>query len=148
MAYNPIIRQFVVDIENSTVGVRKTNDTGQIIQRAIPVGVNIDGELGLIDIRDEQSALSMFGVTYEAINDQSEGKILQEGIIDNITTTANFDDIVYVSKTGSLTNDVPIIGQNGYLEGDFVIRVGKIIRNKQNPLLKDLILSINIGPIL
>ena len=120
-----------------------TNSTGSPISALIPVtsiGGNIDG----IDVSTEDEVMSIVGVTRTSIANGTQGPVVLVGLIKNVTITGNFDDIVYVDKTGALSITKPEIGVGSFVAGDFIIRVGKIVKNKDNPSNKDLLVRISI----
>ena len=61
-----------------------------------------------------------------------------------LVTTATFGDIMYVAKDGSLTNIKPTDGEDGFVSGDFVIKVGVIVKDSNNPSQKNLIVNIQV----
>jgi len=122
----------------------RSNNTGVMIPRITPVRINSSGELDFIDVSVEFEALAISGVTSENILNGSTGTYLNYGKIENITTSAPLGDTVYVSKSGGLTNSQPSDGIDSFISGDFVISVGVIAKNELNPLLKDLIINIDV----
>ena len=53
-------------------------------------------------------------------------------------------DVLYVSKTGGVTNVKPSIGVDGFTAGDVIIRLGVVSKNRDNPSNKDLIVNVAI----
>lgn len=121
-----------------------TNNSGSSIAAFTPVAINSSGELALINVSVEVSAMSAIGVTVSAINNGNTGAVTSCGVLPNITTSAAFGDPIYVSKTGTLTNVKPSIGVGGFVAEDFIIRVGVIAKNPNNPSNKDLIVNMQI----
>jgi hypothetical protein len=145
--YDKIIEQAVVE-----VGViRRTNaenQSGQTIPILSVVSIDATGRIKQTDVSVEAEAKSLCGITLQSIADNSTGEIATDGIVENITTSLTFGDLVYLSKTGTLTNIIPEIGIGGFVAGDAVIRVGVIARNAANPSNKDLVLRIELKNIL
>jgi hypothetical protein len=140
----------LLDIQNqigsSNAGVSSTleNNTGATIIKATPVCVDSLGDISTIDVSVENEATATIGVTSQDITDGNSGTIVTAGKVVDITTAASFDDTVYVSKSGTLTNVKPDIGVSGFAEGDFVISLGVISKNESNPALKDLIVNVQV----
>lgn len=88
--------------------------------------------------------MNVAGVASESIANGSSGAFITTGKVTNITTSASFGDVVYVSKTGILTNTKPSIGAGGFIAGDFVVSVGVIAKNADNPSSKDLVVIIDV----
>lgn len=132
--------------ELKSVGVEDTrpNNTGVTISKATPIRINGSGELDFVNVSVESEAVNVAGVAGENIGDGSTGDFVSNGKITNISTSANFGDTLYVSKSGGLTATKPSIGVNGFVAGDFVIAVGVIAKNQSNPSNKDLVLNIDI----
>lgn len=131
-------------IGSSNAGISSSieNNTGQTIIKSTPVRLNSFGDIATIDVGVEDEALATIGLVSADIADGASGTIVTAGKVTDITTTATFDDIMFVSKSGSLTNVKPDIGVSGFVAGDFVIAVGVIAKNESNPSLKDLIVNI------
>lgn len=121
-----------------------TNNSGTTIDKLIPVKTRTAGGIALIDVSVEADAFAAFGVTAALSDNGNPVVIVTNGRIENITTTYAAGDTVYVSKLGYLTNVKPSKGAEGFLAGDFVIRVGLIVRNEANPSNKDLLLDISL----
>ena len=131
-------------LTSSGVSDARPNNTGATITKGTPVRINTSGELDFIDVSLEDESINVAGVTTQDILDGANGDFLNSGKIPNITTTASFGDTVYVSKTGTLTSTKPSIGVDSFVSGDLVIQVGVIAKNISNPVLKDLIVNIDI----
>ena len=120
------------------------NNTGVAINKGIPVRIDSIGNLAFIDVSIEGEVDNIAGVATESIANAAIGGFATAGRLEDITTTAVLGDLVYVSKAGGLTNLKPSDGIGGFLVGDFVISVGVVAKNQTNPLLKDLIININL----
>lgn len=137
MTYRPYNK-----ITSSAVSDERVNNSGVTMLKGTPARINSSGELDFIDVSSDTTSLSVVGIVATDISNGSSGGFLTTGKIENITTSANLGDVVWVDKTGALTNIPPAIGVNSFLEGDAIIRVGVIAKNQDNPSLKDLIVTI------
>lgn len=149
MSYRPfsvIIQQSVVASAAATSGIKFEiyNDSGVAITELQPVTSDGNGRAKAIDVSVESDALKIIGLAGQAIADSDYGYVYSHGKFENITTSYNFGDYVYVSKTGNLTNIAPSEGVDGFVAGDFIIRVGVIVRNRATPSQKDLLINIGI----
>lgn len=126
------------------LGQPYSNASGVNIPKATPVRSNASGDVDFINVSNEAEVKAIIGVTSEEISDGSKGDVASTGRVENITTSADFGDALYISKTGGLTNVEPDVGVGGFLSGDFVVRIGSVVKNIDNPPLKDLILDIDI----
>lgn len=131
-------------IKATGIEFKYLNSTGVSLSKATPVKIDSIGNLDFVNVSIEADVFALGGVTGELIPDGIRGKIAKSGRIEDITTTASFGDPVYISKTGDLTNIKPSTGVNSFVAGDFIVRVGTIAKNENNPLLKDLILEMTI----
>lgn len=122
------------------------NASGYPISKGTPIKIRTDGNIDFINISVEHDIQSFGGVTSsDSVNAQKSG-VVTTGRIENVITAFQFGDAVYIGKNGYLTNIGPSVGENGFVVGDFVFRVGTIAKNEANPLLQDLILeSVLVG---
>jgi len=120
------------------------NQTGSTINKLKPIRVNSLGYMEDIDVSIEAEALACVGVLAANTVNAAQGSVVVSGVLKDITTTADYGEPVYVSKTGDITNVKPDIGVGGFVAGDWVIRLGVISRNTSNPTLKDLIVNVAI----
>ena len=139
MTYRPY-----TSLTSSGVQDSRKNDSGSIIAKGTPIRIDSSGTLSTIDVSIEAEALGIIGAASENIVDGGSGLVVNSGKIEDISTTANLGDLLYISKTGDLTSIKPSIGVNGFLAGDFVVMVGVIAKNEVTPALKDLVTSISI----
>ncbi len=128
----------------SGVSDTRTNNSGITFNKGTPVRIDSTGELDFINVSVEAEALAVAGIVSETILDGNPGTFLNSGKIEDVTTSTDFGDTLYISKSGSLTNTKPSIGVDGFVAGDFVISVGVIAKNESNPILKDLVLNIDV----
>jgi hypothetical protein len=119
------------------------NNTGLTVTKATPVRLTPTGVIA-IDVASESSANAIAGLIKADIANANVGDIVNSGIIEDIITSAIVGDIMYVSKSGGLTNLKPSIGVNSFNAGDWVIRVGVIAQNNDNPSLLDILVNIQI----
>jgi len=140
MTYNPSFR----DSSALSVGNSLPNNTGSAIAKLTPVRSDASGDMDTIDVSIENEALAIMGITAEEIVNSESGRVITSGRIKDITTTASNGDIMYISKTGSLTNVKPSLGVGGFVSDDFVIFTGTVTKNQEDPLKKDLIVNITI----
>lgn len=117
------------------------NGTGDTLTRLQPVSLDSFGKLVPTDVTDEAIVKSLVGLVKTNTATNLATTVVTSGKIENITTTASFGDLLYVSKTNSLTNIPPDIGISGFAAGDFVVAVGKVAMNLSNPTIKDLIIN-------
>jgi len=121
-----------------------TNETGSTIIALTPVCSLGTGNISPITVSTESQAKATVGITKEDITTGNSGKVVTSGLMRDITTSFDFGDLIYVSKSGTLTDTAPEIGVGGFLEGDFVIAVGVITKNSENPTNKDLLINIKL----
>jgi hypothetical protein len=140
MTYDPRLGANITQLISS-VNSNLENNTGATLLKLTPVIVNSSGEAEQINVSLE-SALSIAGICKENILDGEIGEVALGGRIENVITSANLGDTMYVDKTGFLDNTKPSDGVGGFVAGDFVIRVGIIVKNENNPLVKDLLVSV------
>lgn len=120
----------------------RTNNTGVTFNKGTPSRINVSGDPDFIDVSIEAQAKSVFALAGENIANLESGSFVQNGKIENFTTSFSFGDTIYVSKTGGLTNIPPTIGVGGFVSGDFMIKLGIIAKNESNPALKDILVDI------
>lgn len=145
MTYRPFT-DIINAAASSSTGIKSllVNNSGSTIPALTPVRLNSTGQLETIDVSSDASVLSIVGLTESAILDWTQGAVMTQGKLANITTGFNFGDYIYISKTGTLTNTYPVVGSNGFIAGDFAVRIGVIAKNDTNPSQKDLFVSIQI----
>lgn len=143
MSYSPNFRgNYSVAPSTGIVNVLN-NNTGSNINALTPVYSNISGEMAPIDISNDTQALALLGITTTNVLHTTSGTIISSGKLSNVSV-GSFGDTLYVSKTGTLTNIQPSEGVGGFVTGDWIIRIGVIIKNQDNPANKDLLLQIDI----
>jgi hypothetical protein len=106
---------------------RLVNNTAGTLSKGTPVSINSLGDLQEIDVAVEANALAIVGMVASNISIGQSGDICTHGRLENITTGANYGDVLYVSKTGGLTNIKPSIGVAGFVVGDYAIALGTVV---------------------
>ena len=129
---------------SSSQDISLINGNAGTLSALTPIHSNINGEADIIDVSIESQALAIVGLTKVSINSGATGTIVTSGKLFNIGGIWSFGDVLFVSKTGELTNVKPDIGVGGFVSGDFVIKLGVITKNLANPTQKDLILNVQI----
>jgi hypothetical protein len=142
MTYRPY-EAIISGIDSSAVRTNLLNSTGLTILKGTPVRINASGDLDLIDVSVDGDVLGAMGISNEMILTGTIGNVITGGKVEDVTGL-DFGDYVYVSKTGSLTHILPSEGVGGFVDGDWVIRVGVVGKNQDDPLLKDLFVNIQI----
>ncbi len=145
MSYRPYAA-IIAEATSAATGMRVElqNDSGSAIASLQPVCSDSDGKIQAIDVSIEDDAIKTLGVSTTSISDGSSGLILTHGRLEAVTTPYSFGDYVYVSKTGDLTNILPSEGVGGFISGDYIIRIGTIVRNKSIPSQKDLLVNVTV----
>lgn len=141
MTYNPLAMGTDVGQSNRKPA---TNNTGSTIPKATPVRILADGTVGLINPSVESHVDAIAGLTKTVVPNGGVVDVITAGIIEDIATTIPIGSVVYLSKTGGLTDIKPSIGVNGFAVGDWVIRLGVIAKNQNNPVLKDILVGIQV----
>lgn len=142
MTYNP---NFSGKANISSIQTSETNSSGSTIDKLTPVRIDSFGNMATINVSTESEALSIAGLLDADAADGASANIATSGRIMNVTVAgAGFGDTLYVSKTGGITNVKPDIGVGSFVAGDFVIRVGMVAKNAENPSNKDVIVMIQI----
>jgi hypothetical protein len=130
-----------VSIKSSGIEFQFANGSGYPIPKGTPIKIRADGNIDFINVSIEQDIMSFGGIASSDSNNGQKSGVVTTGRIENIVTTFEFGDAVYIGKDGFLTNIGPSFGVAGFLVGDFVFRVGTIAKNETNPLSQDLILE-------
>jgi hypothetical protein len=119
------------------------NNSGGTLAKATPVRITSTG-INTIDVSSEAEANAIAGIVRADISDLGTGEVVNNGKIEDITTSAAIGDVLYVDKSGGLTNIKPSVGVNSFVALDWVVRVGVVCKNASNPLLKDLLINLQI----
>jgi hypothetical protein len=121
-----------------------TNSSGVTMPKTTPVRVRSDGDVDFIDVSVESDVFALAGVTSASCTNGSKAGVTIMGRVEDTGLSFDFGEPIYISKTGDLTNTKPSIGVNGFILGDYIVRVGVIGKNETNPALKDLILELRL----
>ena len=117
------------------------NYSGNTIPIKTVVSADSNGNIIPVDVSDESVALSIVGITINTIDDESSGRIVTHGLVRNIDTLAPNGSAMYIAKNGSLTHIKPTLDSNGFTTGDFVIRVGVLVKDINTPSQKNMIVN-------
>lgn len=120
------------------------NGSGSTLAKGTPVSVNASSQLTTVDVSNEASVKALVGLTGMSIPNAATGSVADCGRLENITTSYAVRTVVYIDKTGALTNSPPTIGVNSFVSGDFVVLVGVIVKNEFNPAQKDIKLMLSV----
>lgn len=144
MSYSPAFFNQNSNGSSKTTGSQFQNASGSTLAIGTPVCVNASSQLILIDVSDELSVKAIVGVAGISIPNAASGQIVDNGRVQNITTSFAVRSVLYVDKIGGLTDVPPTDGVDGFVAGDFVILVGVIVQNEFNIGQKDLKLMISV----
>lgn len=129
----------------AATGTLLKNSTGSTITKGTPVSINSSGELQLVDVTVDANALATVGVAGSNIADGASGTIVTGGVLTNLSTGLALGSAVFITPAGTLTSTYPSAGNgDGFVSGNFVIRLGVIAKNHTTPANKDLIVSISV----
>lgn len=142
MTYRPY-DAIISSLESFNVKSNLLNNSGLTILQHMPVRLTATGDIAAVDVSDESHVLRIVGISEAMIITGAYGVVVTQGKIENISSFS-FGDYVYISKTGGLTNVLPSAGVGGFTAGDWVVRIGVIGKNEDDPLLKDLFLNMHI----
>ena len=122
----------------------RTNLTGVTINKGTPIRMNASGDPDFIDPSIEAQVVAIAAVSADDVANGVQGVFVTSGRVKNLSVSFAHGDSIWLSKTGGLTDVKPSEGVGGFVEGDFVVMLGVIAKNEDNPSLKDLILHIDI----
>jgi hypothetical protein len=120
------------------------NNSGFTIPEFTLVRQDSSGNINTINPSSESQVSNVLGILLQNTNDGQYGTIALLGLITNVITSFVLGDVLYLSKSGGLTTTIPEIGAGGFLASDFVVKVGRITKNLDNPLNIDLKVEIDI----
>jgi len=145
MSYDPSnLEKGIFNTPTSKVAGSFVNSTGGLLSQLTVVRVLGNGSIGMIDVTDRDQVYSIFGALESNVANGDSVSVISKGRIKNITTSFNTGDVIFLDKSSNLTNITPEIGVNGFVVGDFVVRLGIIVQNEENPSNKDIIIDIQI----
>lgn len=120
------------------------NFTGYTIPAFMPIATQANGSLTLVDVSIEAQAMATLGISAAAIPNGTVGTVSTVGVVPGAGADFNVQDVIYISSTGTSTNVKPSVGLNGFIEGDFVIKLGTVTLNPDDPTIKDMDVNIQI----
>lgn len=120
------------------------NTSGQTLNALTPVKQNTSSHISKIDVSIESDVMNIIGLLTVTTVNNTAGAVLLNGFLQNISTGFNVADVLYVDTNGNLTNIVPNIGSNGFSRGDFVVKMGRILQNINNPSNQDFKLEMSV----
>lgn len=120
------------------------NGTAGVLASLTPVTINFLGTMQNLDVSTEDSALRVVGLTGQSINPGATGVVVTSGRMLDVPLPFNIGDYVYVSKSGGLQSTLPSPDVDGFVSGDYIIRVGVMAKNDSNPSKKDMFVNISI----
>lgn len=129
---------------SKALGSNFQNGSGSTLDKCVLVSVNASSQLVPTVVDNEALVQAIVGVTSISIPNAASGGIVDNGRLEDITTSFAVGDAIYLGKTGLLINTKPVIGSYGFVDGDFVIFVGVIVKNEFNVSLKDMKLMISV----
>lgn len=121
-----------------------TSNHGAPLTAMILVKQDTDSNISGVDLTSESDVANILGVLLDSINDGESGDVALSGLVQNVTTSFEVGDVIYLSVDGDFTSDVPDIGVDDFEEGDFVVKIGRVIKNVSNPIQKDFLLEIQV----
>lgn len=120
------------------------NGSGGLLTQGQPVSVNATGQIVAVDVTDDTSVAGIIGVCAQDIPNAASGTVMDAGRLENITTAFNIGDPIYINTDGSLISIRPDVGIGSFVQGDFAVFVGVIVKNEFNPTQKDLKLYMTV----
>jgi hypothetical protein len=120
-----------------------TNTSGVTIPALYPVSATSNNNIAATNPSTASSAEKVIGIAKTAIANSATGEIFSSGVLSGISTGFPDGSVLYVAKTGGLTNVAPDIGVGGFVVGDYVIKIGVVMENASNPALQDLIINMS-----
>lgn len=147
MSYSPYF--FNKNASGTVSGSRGTitnfqNGSGSTLAKATLVAVNASSQLVPVSVVSEATVLTIVGMTSMSIPNAAIGAVQDNGRLEDVASSFSIGDALYLGKDGLLTNLKPEIGVAGFVEGDFVIFVGVLVKNEFNVSLKDIKLMISV----
>jgi hypothetical protein len=143
--YNPRLKGSILDVGavRSEIPPR-LNGSGGSLNKGQPTRLDSSGQLLSVDPTVESQAKACLGLVKQSVGPSGSTAIVLQGRLVDVTVPGSVGDLLYISKTGGITNTQPSIGVGGFLAGDFVVSVGVIAANLSNNLLTDIMVDIKI----
>jgi hypothetical protein len=120
------------------------NGSGSTILQSTPVSVNTSSQTLPLDVTSEASVQAIVGLAGVDTPNGASASVIDNGRLENITTSFSVGDAVYAGISTPLINVKPDIGVAGFASGDFVVFIGVVVKNEFNPSLLDLKLMISV----
>lgn len=127
----------------SAIQTTLINGSGSAFTGFQPVSVNSSGDATTVNVSDLTSAHMTSGITTAGVSSLALATIVTAGKL-TIVSGVSLGTPVFVSKTGGLTQDYPTIGIDGFVSGDFVIKVGVPTKNQSDATKIDLLVNIHL----
>lgn len=143
MSYSPLFRGNSAKGSVGQVQSGYQNGTGSTIAQGTPVTINGSGQVVPIDVTVDAQATGIVGLVAADLPSAASGQVIDNSRLENVSMGFSVGDILYVSKSGFLTNLVPDYGVGGFSAGDWVIYVGVVVQNEFNPSQIDIVVSIS-----
>jgi hypothetical protein len=132
----------MVSVVDGTIDIFSSE--GHTISKGTPIYCNASGNAKEVDVSIESEAMAVIGLAQSDILIGTYGKVVSSGLVKDVSIVFSFGDVIYISKTGTLTNVKPSIGVGGFLAGDFVVKVGVVTKNKDDVLKRDIAVNVQI----
>lgn len=118
------------------------NGSGGTFSIGTPVRVDSSNQLQPVDVSEESHILALAGVAAENIT--TSGNVAHKGRLEQISTALPVATTAYISKLGGITVALPSIGVDGFVAGDFVVKVGTVIENRLDSSQRDLLVDLDV----
>ena len=144
MTYSPNFRGDAAKGSSRQLQTNYVNGTLSTILKGVPVSLDSASQLALVDVTSAVSVGALVGMTSEDIAASASGGVMDAGRVSNVTTSFAVRDVLYIDKTGALTNIKPEPGVNGFLHGDYAVLVGVVVQNEFDSMQKDIKLTLSV----
>jgi len=126
---------------DKNVDIFENNSLFQIDKGKL-VSIDASGDLIESNVTDEAVVDGIVGVTKFDIPNGDPGEVVTAGRLEDITTGVAVGSLIFLDKFGNFTATKPEVGVAGFVAGDWVIKIGIIVKNKSDALKKDLLIRI------
>lgn len=144
MTYNPNFSSISISEAAETTTNQFMNPLPSPMLKGTPVRLDVNGNLQLVSPSNEADVTAIAGLVDADILPGATGDVANSGRLENIATTAPLGSSMYLDINGSITDTKPSVGVGGFNAGDFVVFLGVIAKNRQNPNNKDLLVRIQL----
>lgn len=142
MAYNPNYFLPNAKAPSRAIVTGYQNGTVSTIAKTVPVSADSSGKLTITDVTSETSVNAFVGITQSSIPSSANGSVVSGGRLEDVTTSLNIGDPVYLGLSGTLISTKPDYGVAGFAIGDFVVFLGVVVKNEFDNTKKDIQLMI------